>query len=292
MPSIVALQTLIDAGFDIMTIKYYVVAGMTLLFFDYLLTLPDEIRYAWRGRKPWTFYPFLLNRYLPVLYEIWVVFVVWWPGLTDEVCNHTAWMDIAIFVFLTLMAQMFLTLRIYALTMKNKMIMAFFSGVTISQLALGIYLTFLGATNPAVVSSSIPLDAFRLCSFEIHRLLGIGYASISIFFDLAAFSLIIGFGRRTGLNANSVAMSRPSLVHTIVHDATVYFFFVFTSQIIFLLTLIFGRVGASSVAIGFISVVDPFSVAHYPGPSRDWDRRLLTDNDRTPDAFPQKGCNR
>lgn len=38
--------------------------------------------------------------------------------------------------------------RIYALTMKNKKIVAFFCGVTIPQLALGIYLTVLGATSP------------------------------------------------------------------------------------------------------------------------------------------------
>lgn len=39
-------------------------------------------------------------------------------------------------------------LRIFALTMKNKLIAAFFCGVTAPQLAIGIYLVVLGATNP------------------------------------------------------------------------------------------------------------------------------------------------
>ena len=38
--------------------------------------------------------------------------------------------------------------RIYALTMKNKMVAGFFCGVTIPQLALGIYLITLAAINP------------------------------------------------------------------------------------------------------------------------------------------------
>ena len=85
-------------------------------------------------------------------------------------CNHTAWIEIAIFVFLTLIAQIFLTvrsvnvfhtcsmiqlsgadehaLRIYSLTLRNRMVAAFFCGVTIPQLALGVYLVTLGATNP------------------------------------------------------------------------------------------------------------------------------------------------
>lgn len=85
-------------------------------------------------------------------------------------CSHTAWIELAIFVFLTLMAQIFLTvrsvnmfriclvmdvsgtdghaLRIYALTLRNKVIAAFFCGVTIPQLVIGIYLVTLGAINP------------------------------------------------------------------------------------------------------------------------------------------------
>ncbi|KAF9645077.1 hypothetical protein BDM02DRAFT_3190024 [Thelephora ganbajun] len=223
------LQNLIHAGNDIQSIKYYASAGEALLFFDYLLTLPDEIQYAWKGKKTWIFYLFLLNRYVPILYEIWILVVVWWPGFTHEVCmhfdflihhnatltflptpfscNHTAWIEIAIFVFLTLVAQIFLTVRIYALTLKNKVIAAFFCGVTIPQLALGIYLVTLGATNP----------------------------------DLAAFTVIVGFGLKNGLNASAMAMARPNIVKTIVHDATIYFFVIFTSHLVFVLTLVFAR---------------------------------------------------
>jgi hypothetical protein len=60
--------------------------------------------------------------------------------------------------------------------------------------------------------------------------------------DSTAFAVIIGFGLKTGLNANAVAVSRPSIVKTIVQDATIYFFIIFSSHLVFLLTLIFARV--------------------------------------------------
>jgi len=212
-----------------------------LLFFDYLLTLPDEIQYAWRGKKPWIFYIFLVNRYIPILYEIWIFIVVWWPGFTYKICNHTAWIEIAIFVFLTLTAQIFLTVRIYAITLKNKMVGAFFCGVTIPQFALGIYFILLGASNPATVMPAIPLDSFRLCVFSRHRPVEIGYTSISLFFDLAAFAVIIGYGFKSGLNVNAVTMSKPSLIKTIVQDATIYFVVIFTSHLILVFSLVFAR---------------------------------------------------
>lgn len=64
------------------------------------------------------------------------------------------------------------------------------------------------------------------------------------FQDLTAFAVIIGFSLRPGLNASAVSMSRPNIVKTIVQDATVYFFLIFTSHVVFVSTLIFARVSA------------------------------------------------
>jgi hypothetical protein len=39
-----------------------------------------------------------------------------------------------------------------------------------------------------------------------------------------------------------VTMSRPSIIKTIVQDATIYFFIIFSSHLVFVLTLVFARV--------------------------------------------------
>ena len=37
-------------------------------------------------------------------------------------------------------------------------------------------------------------------------------------------------------------MSRPNIIKTIIQDATVYFFVIFTSHLVFVLALVFARV--------------------------------------------------
>jgi len=68
------------------------------------------------------------------------------------------------------------------------------------------------------------------------------YISLHTVSDSAAFAIIIGFGLKTGLNASAMAMERPSIIKTIVHDATVYFFFIFSSHLVFVVTLVSARV--------------------------------------------------
>ena len=90
----------------------------------------------------------------------------------------------------------------------------------------------------------------------------IGYTSISLFFgeptrapsryihapvvscvpDLAAFVVIICYGLKSGLHVSAVTMSKPNLIKTIVHDATIYFFIIFTSHLILVFSLVFARV--------------------------------------------------
>ena len=60
--------------------------------------------------------------------------------------------------------------------------------------------------------------------------------------DLAAFVVIIGFSFRSGLGGDMVSMSGSSIIKTIAQDATVYFFFIFTSHLVFVLTLVLARV--------------------------------------------------
>ena len=117
----------------------------------------------------------------------------------------------------------------------------------------------------------IPLDPFRLCVFARHRPIEIAYTCLSLFFgasayaststhhrelhvfsDFSAFSTIIRFGFKAGLAANAVAVSRPSIVHTIVQDATVYFFVIFTSHLILLSTLVFERVGITCIRFTYV----------------------------------------
>jgi len=119
---------LVHAGYDITSLKYYLVAAATILFYDYFLTLPDEVRYAWNGKKSWVFVIFILNRYMSMAYMIWLVAADMSWAYTDEMCDKTAFIEMLSFLWSTLIAQIILTARIYAITMKNPIVTGVFTG--------------------------------------------------------------------------------------------------------------------------------------------------------------------
>lgn len=73
------LGNLIQIGRNILAIKYYWCATGTIFFYDYLLTLADEIKYMWLEGKSFGFWLFILNRYLPMTYQLWQFVVSYSP---------------------------------------------------------------------------------------------------------------------------------------------------------------------------------------------------------------------
>jgi len=231
------VQQIIDAGHDLLSLKYYSFATSALLFYDYLLTLGDEIEFGWRGRKTWVFALFLANRYLPIAYSIWSLVLHYGPIFSQRICDKTAFLSVLAFVVVTVIAEIVLTLRIYAVTRKNRVIAACFGVITASQFALGVRAIIVTATPGAQKVIPIPLNPYNVCVFIRHRRAEIGFTAISIAYDLLAFLLIAYLA----LRSNVYELQMPSLLKTIVQDATHYFLVIFTSHIVLELTLVFGR---------------------------------------------------
>lgn len=228
-------DTLVALGHDIMAHKYYALATGTILFYDYLLTLADEIKYAWSRKKSWIFWIFIVNRYFPMTWQFWQ-FALSYGSRSQtiaEVCGKTVFYSAFVFAVCTLLAQVVLTVRIYAVTMKNLPIAVGFAIITACQLVLGMYVVVLAALEGAQPLPSLPLDAYHLCIFVQHRRLEIAYAGISLSFDFLAFLLIIILATKS----EAAGLGVPSLLYTIAEDATLYFLVIFTAHIAFELTL-------------------------------------------------------
>ncbi|KAF9784333.1 hypothetical protein BJ322DRAFT_842695 [Thelephora terrestris] len=73
------LEQLVRVGNDITAIRYYIVATGTVLFYDYLLTLSDEIEYVWSEKKSFASWLFIFNRYFPMTYQLWQLGVSYSP---------------------------------------------------------------------------------------------------------------------------------------------------------------------------------------------------------------------
>ncbi|KAF9644192.1 hypothetical protein BDM02DRAFT_3190826 [Thelephora ganbajun] len=227
------LDLLIAVGHDLTAIKYYALATCTILFYDHLLTLADEIKYVWSGRKSWMFFLFVANRYFPMMYQFWLLAF----RIFQRRCDKTAFLSIFTFVVCTLIAQVVLTVRIYAVTRKSIPIATGFAVITASQLALGLYLVTFAAKRKGQALPPIPFDAYRLCIFIRHRTLEIAYTSVSLLYDFLAFSLIIFLATKSRV----AKLKIPGILGTIAEDATRYFLVIFTSHFVLEMTLTLGR---------------------------------------------------
>jgi len=231
------VDQLIAVGHEITAGKYYIIATCTVLFYDYFLTLGDEVKYAWSGKRSWAFWIFLLNRYFPMSYQVWLLSIDFFtPHFNTTACNKTAFYSILAFVTCTLLAQVVLTIRIYAVAMKNIYIAIGLGAITVSQLALGIYMMAVAGKEGAQPLPQIPLDAYHLCVFFRHRKFELAYTSISIFYDSLAFLLIMFLA--TGLKRRGLKVR--NLMETITADATRYFLVIFSAHFVLVLTLNLG----------------------------------------------------
>jgi len=136
----------------------------------------------------------------------------------------------------TLFAQIALALRIYAITMKNRVVIACCCLIMVSQLSVGVYLTIFITTNdadPHVLS--IPIDAYGGCGINEEESLTIAFVTLSLVYDLFTFLVIMYTALRNNLYQSKILR----LFNTIVQDAAYYFLIIFTSHLLFGLILVF-----------------------------------------------------
>ncbi|KAF9789639.1 hypothetical protein BJ322DRAFT_549293 [Thelephora terrestris] len=214
------LASLIQLGHDLTSHKYHSLATGMVLFYDYFLTVGDEIEYVWFERK--TFGSSALHTL----------------QISTRRCDKTAWYSLFAFVFCTVLAQAMLTLRIYAVMMKNLPTTIGLAVIAASQFVLGLWATIRSGQRGAQVLPQIPLDAFHLCVFSRDRTLEVAYTSTSLLFDFLAFSLIILWVERSKARNQTVA----TILDTIAEDSTWYFLLIFSSHFALVMTLNFGRV--------------------------------------------------
>ncbi|KAF9781666.1 hypothetical protein BJ322DRAFT_1111592 [Thelephora terrestris] len=247
------LEEVIVIGNSILLAKRYIISFTFLWFWDYALTFKDEVNYAWKGRKSWVFVLFLLVRAtaIPDMDALRIVLArIFSKGVrphhsrSDTVhtelkhfssvwrgyrCDRTAFLEILYFNFVTVFAQTTLTLRVYIVTERNKLLTAVPGFITLTQFFFGCYVWVQVYRLGAVVWPSINYDSFRLCFFNQTEIQQVLILSFSLIYDLLAFLIIIWVGRKS---SNLRGSKFPSILDKIVKDATLYFLVIFTSHLL------------------------------------------------------------
>ncbi|KAF4617687.1 hypothetical protein D9613_006263 [Agrocybe pediades] len=265
-------QGVINLGFDLFSIKLYWVAVSTLWFYDYFLTLRDEVRYGWSGTKTPVFWLYILVRsglgaklldtrthllVEPVsdslLYNHYSRGVL--LGLLDLrsisfSCTRYGFMETLETMLTTFVAEILIALRVYALSKKSKLVVVAAGIIMAVQWAIAIFVMSQHSkgTDQVVFLMDVPefpppklpdIPAYHVCIFI--TVLSLvpwvqAWLALALAFDALAFLAIIV------ITAHSMRLhGRVRLMQVIQRDGIIYFFVLFGSNLTWLLLTLYAR---------------------------------------------------
>jgi len=236
MASSAAVDQIILVGQTLTIYKRFITGVNVLWFYDYFLTLSDEIRYAWSRKFSLVFVLFLINRYFPLWYILWMFVASSSPNYTKSQCDRTGWFSAFYFSSVTLFAQLAITLRVYAVTRNNRIVVSYLSFITFVQAVFGAYLAIYFSSRPATVFPDVPLEEYQFCIFQRWRTGEVVVTSLTLLYDTSAFLIII-YSARNRRNMNFTGV--PNLLDNIVQGASMYFLVIFTGHLLLVLFELF-----------------------------------------------------
>ncbi|KAF9564156.1 hypothetical protein CPC08DRAFT_748556 [Agrocybe pediades] len=243
-------QGVINLGFDLFSIKLYWVAVSTLWFYDYFLTLRDEVRYGWSGTKTPVFWLYILNRYLVPCFIIITLVGYFSDSWTSDVCTRYGFMETLETMLTTFVAEILIALRVYALSKKSKLVVVAAGIIMAVQWAIAIFVMSQHSkgTDQVVFLMDVPefpppklpdIPAYHVCIFI--TVLSLvpwvqAWLALALAFDALAFLAIIV------ITAHSMRLhGRVRLMQVIQRDGIIYFFVLFGSNLTWLLLTLYAR---------------------------------------------------
>ncbi|KAI1790138.1 hypothetical protein LXA43DRAFT_522046 [Ganoderma leucocontextum] len=152
--------------FELRTTFYVGVASYTVLIYDHLLTLGDEIKYIWRKKKRgpliWLFF---LNRYMTPLAFLGNL-IAYFSGTFDhEKCMHFVQYEGATTMIGINIASLMMLLRIYAMYSKRPYVVAFVAVIFCLEFGTNAWLVSHGIAvnhSPRIRACSMIFDSTKV----------------------------------------------------------------------------------------------------------------------------------
>lgn len=228
-------EDLVVVGRDIQAFKLYYTGCSTILLYEYLLTWADELEYAWKGKKGFVFYLFLMNRYFPMAFVIITLFAYFSPLWTQQICDRFVIVEWLQALLIALPAEMILLLRLNALLNGNKLLVGVLLAIMLGQTVTVVAAMSVRGDNAAMVIPDIDLDVFHVCVLFSNPKMDTAYLALSIAFDSIVFILTLV------LTVREYRVRRSILLRTIQRDGTLYFCLILSGNIMWMLLVSFAR---------------------------------------------------
>ncbi|KAH8830130.1 hypothetical protein DL96DRAFT_1813224 [Flagelloscypha sp. PMI_526] len=232
-------EDVVQLGMDLLAAKRYYLGVCALLLYDWLLTFSSEYRLMWTRNRGPIFTLYLFNRYIPMAFMVITLVAYFIPAWTYEVCNRFAIVEWIQALLNSILAELVLLFRTFAMTGRSRIAVLFLACVMFSQCIVVFYAMSIKGENQALPLPDIPIDAFHMCILYSDPHMDLAYLILTIIFDLTVFIITLFISSRS----LSWRYSRTSLYGTMLRDGALYFFVIFSGNLIWMILALTSRPG-------------------------------------------------
>jgi len=234
---------------EIQHARYSTLAASTIIVYDHVISLDQEIELVWKA--PWTMGKvlFFLNRYYPLCIVVFNQYTLFSSILTDELCTNwlrwQGWTGLAT----CMVAEVILQLRLYALYFLDKKVLLF---MVVSFLATSAgSAAIMGNVLSKVTARAHVIPGLPFCvPIDLPDYVYTFWIPI-----LANESLLCGMALFRGFQAfryrQNVFQSGRHLVTLLLRDSIIYFLIIFVTYLTNLLIWSTGKIGLIEIPAGF-----------------------------------------
>jgi len=230
-------------AFDHRIIRNVILAGLTILVYDHLLTLGTEVKHIWSSKlRPSTCW-FLAVRYIGLAASL-TILVFYFGDLGHESCLTMQWIWEVLIVVQEVLVELSLGLRVFAMYGLNLWILTCLLGAGGLSASLALW-AIVKYGHPQMLSA----PGMSGCHTSFQRISAIRLAGAweaQIVCDTLVFALTV---RRAYTQRRALPRYTGTLVERMVTDGGMYFGIIVLANLANLLTFYFGDVLLS----GFLS---------------------------------------
>ncbi|KAI0077602.1 hypothetical protein K474DRAFT_1771680 [Panus rudis PR-1116 ss-1] len=199
-----------------------VAAALTILYYDWLLTIPSEIDLYWQHRFSYTSFFYFLNRYSSLLAHVPVA-VEFYVDLPTKSCLRLQSFHQVYCAISVTQVAVLLVIRTYALYNRSKFIVLFLAIYILVGFGCAAWAIVRGQQLPGVPMNSVPSWYHACGSFfsktQTHLDLAIAWA-LAMGFDIMIFVLTLRMRLKVGRTVEN------GIFTLMMRDGTMYFGFI------------------------------------------------------------------
>jgi len=213
----------------IFALQCYTIASISFLYYDHLITFPQEVRKIWKRRLSFLNVLFIINRYTTCFGYIPIMYFTFKSPTNTDICDHYVIFPAILSIITQAIISIIVTLRCYALYNRSRWIL-----YSVSLLGLAVLGSFIWAATAFVGISLNFGGIYRTCVPDLVSGENFPYKvawGLSIIFDGVVFGLTL-YRTLQMMKVHKIRGTYGSLANLILRDGSVYFVVMAVSYII------------------------------------------------------------